>query len=75
MFWEWGYTDLPACGPWRGSTDGLVRPSFNINNSRPLQGAKPRKVDDTGTSRWGGLPRLAPEERRYLCKVHVVRFR
>ena len=33
--WERGYPDLPACGPRRGSTDGLVRPIFSSNHSRP----------------------------------------
>ena len=28
MFWEWGSPDLPACGPWRGSANGPVRPIF-----------------------------------------------
>ena len=41
---------MPACGPQRGSIDGLVRPSFNINHSRPSPGAKPREEDDTKTS-------------------------
>ena len=54
-FWIWGYPDLPARGPLRGSIDGLVRPSFSIDNSRPLRGAKPRELDDTKTS-LGGLP-------------------
>lgn len=40
VFWEWGYPDLPACGPWRGSIDGLVRPSFDIDNSRPSRGGR-----------------------------------
>ena len=48
--WEWGYLDLPACGPRRGSINGPVLPSFSINNSRPLRGAKPREADDTKTS-------------------------
>ena len=33
--WIWGYPALPACGPPRGSIDGLVRPSFNTNTTRP----------------------------------------
>ena len=66
---------MPACGPRRGSIDGLVRPSFNINNSIPLRGAKPCEADDTKTSARGGLLRLAPEERRSLCKAHLVRSR
>ena len=41
--------------------DGLVRPSFNIN--------------DIKTSKGIGLLKLAPEERRFLCKVHLTRFR
>ena len=59
---------MPACGPRRGSTDGLVCPRFSDNNSRPSQGAKPREADDTKTSTRRGLPRLAPEERRFLCR-------
>ena len=46
-FLEWGSPDLPACGPWHGSTSGLVR-LFVINpSSRPSRGAKPRGADDT----------------------------
>ena len=41
---------MPACGPWRGSTNGLVWPSFSSNKSRPSRGAKPREADDTRTS-------------------------
>ena len=74
VFWEWGYPDLPACGPWRGSIDGLVWPTFSINNTRPSRGAKPREVDDTKTSKGVGLPRLSPEEWRILCKVHLTRL-
>ena len=32
---------MPACGPRRGFIDGLVWPSFSINNSRPSRGAFP----------------------------------
>ena len=28
VFWERGSPDLPACGPWRGSASGPVRPIF-----------------------------------------------
>ena len=73
-FWIWGHLDLPACGPLRGSIDGLVRPSFNINNSIPSRGAKPREVDDTQTPKGIGLLRLVPEGRRLLCKVHLTRL-
>ena len=45
--WERGYLDLPACGPRRGSTNGLVRPIFISNHSRPSRGAKPHEADDT----------------------------
>ena len=65
---------MPACGPWHGSVNGLVRPSFDNNNRRHSRGAKPREADDTKTSLEGGLPRLAPEERRYLCKLHLERL-
>ena len=37
----------PACGPWRGSTNGLVRLIFINNHSRPSRGAKPHEADDT----------------------------
>ena len=73
-FWEWGYPDLPAYSPHRGSIKGLVRPSFDIDNSRPSRGAKPREADDTKTSKGISLLRLPPEERRFLCKAHLVRF-
>ena len=46
VFWERGSPDLPACGPRRGSTSGLVRPIFISQHSRPSRGAKPRKADD-----------------------------
>ena len=36
-----------ACGPWRGSTSGPVRPIFTNKHSRPSRGAKPHKADDT----------------------------
>ena len=45
-FRERGSPDLPACGPWRGSINGLVRPIFSSNHSRPSRGAKPREADD-----------------------------
>ena len=68
VLWERGSPDLPACGPRRDSISGLVRPIFNIDEARPSRGAKRREADDTKTSRGSGLPRLAPEERRFLCK-------
>ena len=36
--WTWGYPVLPACGPPRGSINGLVRSSFNTNSTRPSRG-------------------------------------
>ena len=45
-FWEWGSPDLPACGPRRGSSSGLLRPIFTSKHSRPSRGAKPRGADD-----------------------------
>ena len=54
--WERGYPDLPACGPWRGSTNGLVRPIFSRNHSRHSRGAKPREADDTKTSLGAASP-------------------
>ena len=74
-FWIRGYPDLPACGPLHGSIDGLVRPNFSINNSRPSRGAKPREADDIKTSKGISLLGLAPEERRFLCKANLKRFR
>ena len=70
--WIWGYPALPACGPPRGSIDSLVRPSFGINNSRPLRGAKPREVDDAKTPEEISLLRLARKGRRVLCKVYLT---
>ncbi len=61
-FWERGYPDLPAFSPRCGFINGLVRPTFSINNSRPSRGAKPREEDDAKTSLGGGLVRLAREE-------------
>ena len=49
-FWDRGYPDLPACGPWRGSINGPVWSSFSNNNSGPSRWAKPREADDTKTS-------------------------
>ena len=57
-----------------GSINGLVRPSFSINNSRPSRGAKPHEVDDTKTSKRTGLLRLAHEEQRFPGKAHLARF-
>ena len=52
---------MPACGPERGSTNGLVRPIFSINHSRHSRGAKPCEADDAKTSlgvaSLGWLPR------------------
>ena len=45
-FWEWGSPDLPACGLWRGSSSGPVRPTFVNSSSRPSRGTKPRGADD-----------------------------
>ena len=73
-FWIWGYLDLPTCGPPRGSIDGLVQPNYDINNSRPSRGAKPREADDAKTPEGFGLFRLAPEGRRVLCKVCLTRL-
>ena len=69
-----GYPALPACGPARGSIDGLVRPSFNIKNTRPSRGAKPREPDYAKTAEGIGPLRLRPEGRRLLCKVHLMRL-
>ena len=72
--WIRGYPALPACGPPRGFIDGLVRPSFNTNTTRPSRGAKPREADDAKTPEGIGLLRLAPEGRRVLCKVYLTRL-
>ena len=45
-FWERGSPDLPACGLRRGSRGGPARSIFISRSSRPLRGAKPRRVDD-----------------------------
>ena len=45
-FWQRGSPDLPACGLWRGSSSGPVRPIFISSSSRPSRGAKPRGADD-----------------------------
>ena len=74
MFSIRGYPDLPACGPLHGSIDGLVWPSFSIDNSRPLRGAKPHEADDAKTPEGIGLLRLAPEGRRVPCKVYLTRL-
>ena len=65
--WTWGYPVLPACGPPCDFIDGLVRPSFETNTTRPSQGAKPCGVDDAKTPEGVGLLRRAPEGRRDLC--------
>ena len=65
---------MPTCGPWRGTMDGRVRPSIDVDNPRPLRGAKPREADDIETSKGIGLLRLAPREQRFLCKAHLARF-
>ena len=70
-FWEQGYPDLPTCGPRHGSIDGLVRPTFSINNTRPSRGAKPREANDTKTPEGIIFLRLALEGRRVLCKVDL----
>ena len=65
---------MPACSPQRVSINGLVWPSFSINDSRPSQGAKPHEADETKTPEGIGLLRLALEGRRVLCKVHLRRL-
>lgn len=65
--WTWGYPFLPARGPPRGSIGGLVRPSFDINTTRPSRGAKPHEADDAETPEGVGLLRRAPKGRRDLC--------
>ena len=45
-FWERGSPDLPACGPRRGSSSGLVWPIFTSKHSRPSRGTKPREAHD-----------------------------
>ena len=65
---------MPTCGPPRGSLNGLIRPSFSINDSRPSRGAKPHEADDNKTPEGIGLLRLALEGRRVLCKVHLMRL-
>jgi hypothetical protein len=44
-------------------------------HSRPSRGAEPREADSARTSWGSSSPGLAPEERRYLCNPHLVRFR
>ena len=66
---EWGYPDFPTCGPPRGSIDSLVWPSFNMNNTRPSRGAKPREAGNAKTPKGIDLLRLAPEGRGVLCKA------
>ena len=75
-FWDPGYPDLPTCGPQRGSVGVQVQPIFSTNNTRPSRGAKPREADDAKTFGGGRLLRLAPVERRFLCKPspHEVRM-
>ncbi len=46
-FWKRGSPDMPACGPWHGSTSGPVRPIFINQHSRPSRGAKPHGADYT----------------------------
>ena len=85
-FWEREYLDLPACGPQCGFINGLVRPTFSINNSRPSRGAKRREADDTKTSLWttslGWLPRthgnivkLALQKKYTSVMIHVCHSR
>ena len=72
-FWERGSPDLPACGPRRGSSNGLVRPIFTSKHSRPSRGAKPCEAGNKDLLR-GSLTRLAREEQRDQCEGHLVRF-
>ena len=55
-FWERGSPDLPACGLWRGSRSGPVRPIFIDTCSRPSRGSKPRGADNTE------LPQARPHQ-------------
>ena len=65
---------MSASSPPCGSIDGLVRPSFDINSSRPSRGAKPREAVDAKTPEGIDHCRMAPEERRSLCKGHLMRL-
>ena len=57
---------MPACGQWRGSRSGPVRPIFINTCSRPSRGAKPRGADDRRLPLarrrrdQGGVPREVP---------------
>ena len=66
---------MPACSPLRGSIDGLVRPSFSINSSRPSRGAKHCEADSAKTPEGISLLRLALEGRRVLCRAPLTRLR
>ena len=68
-FWEWGtQTCLSAAHGVAPSTAWYGPVSTSATQD-------PREADDTKTSTRGSLLRLAPEERRYLCKAHFVRLR
>ena len=68
VFWERGSPDLPACGLWRGSSNGPVRPTFTNSSSRPTQGTKPRGADDrkasSGVASSGWLARRRRDQGR-----------
>ena len=66
--WEWGYPDLPAPRP----TAWLYRrPGTAHLHQQPLKPLVRRMTQDLHK---GSLARLAPEERRYQCRVHLARF-
>ena len=51
-FWERGSPDLPACGPWRGSTSGPVRPIFTNKHSRPSRGGRHKTSSGAASLGW-----------------------
>ena len=72
--WERGYPDLPACGPGRGSTSGLLRPIFintrlkTLARDQDSRGGRHGASSGAASSGWlarrrrvqGGVPREVP---------------
>ena len=75
-FWERGSPDLPACGPRRGSSSGLVRPIFTSKHSRPSRGAKPHDADDArppqGRPHQAGSRGAERSRQGTPCEVYVM---
>ena len=72
-FWEWGCPDLPAYGPrsWPHQRPGTAH--LQQQQLKTLARGQASRGGRHQDLLRGGLPRLAPKKRRYLCKGRLAR--